>query len=371
MSEYICSSCKQVFTQRGRYDSHVARKRPCKISSELTSKSDEITSIIKDISNLLINEIIDPTDLPSHHVPIEKVKPFLKWVGGKTQIIDEVTANIPLSMNNYYEPFIGGGSVLFAILHLRAENKIIIHKKICASDLNPYLIGLYKNIQKNVDELIIELKSLVIHYGECEDGEVNRKADTFEDAMKSKESYYYWIRSSFNKMTPQEKVSVKGSAMFLFLNKTCFRGLYREGPRGFNVPFGNYDNPSVYDAVHLHDVATLIKDVEFQCTHFKDVLEKANKDDFYYLDPPYAPENEKSFVGYTADGFSLKEHTLLFGLCAKLNTNGTKLLLSNANVSLVKDSFPSPPFETKIISARRAIHSKTPSAKTEEVLIKN
>jgi DNA adenine methylase len=89
-------------------------------------------------------------------------------------------------MNNYYEPFLGGGSVLFAVLQLRAENKITIHKKIYASDLNPYLIGLYKNIQKNVGELIIELKSLVIHYGECEDGEVNRKADTLEEAMKSK-----------------------------------------------------------------------------------------------------------------------------------------------------------------------------------------
>ena len=165
------------------------------------------------------------------------VKPPLKWVGGKTQIIDQVIALFPREIDNYYEPFLGGGSVLLALLSHQRDKKITIKGSIVASDVNSNTIGLYRNIQNNVEEFIEKLQALVQTYSEIEGSEVNRKATSEAEAKTSKESYYYWIRDKFNKLTKEERAEVEGSALLLFLNKTCFRGVYREGPNGFNVPF--------------------------------------------------------------------------------------------------------------------------------------
>ncbi len=159
--------------------------------------------------------------------------------------------------------------------------------------------------------------------------------------------------------------------MLLFMNKTCFRGVYREGPHGFNVPFGNYKNPAILEEAHIRTVSKLIKDVVFTCRSFEESLASVEAGDFVYLDPPYAPETDSSFVSYTAEGFSLETHTALFKLCKTLHEKGVKLLLSNAEVKLVKDAFPSPPFTTTSVECRRAINSKNPEAKTKEVLISN
>jgi DNA adenine methylase len=302
---------------------------------------------------------------------MEIVKPFMKWVGGKTQIINDVFELFPKIMNNYHEPFLGGGSVLLALLTHKAKGSIKISGKIYASDLNSNLIGLYKNIQSNPDALIKEVKKIMEEFAKCEGTTVNRKASTLEEAMSSPESYYFWIRNKFNALTTEEKTSVIGSAMLLFMNKTCFRGVYREGPKGFNVPFGNYKNPSILDEEHIKTVSNLIKDVVFTSCSFSDALTKIKTNDFVYLDPPYAPENDTSFVGYTADGFDLENHKELFKLCGEMKAKNVKMLMSNAEVKLVKGAFPSPTYTTKIISCRRAIHSKQPGARTNEVLITN
>lgn len=302
---------------------------------------------------------------------MEPVKPFLKWVGGKTQIIKEVIGLFPTEMNNYYEPFVGGGSVLLALLSSVQQGAIQVSGHIFASDLNLNLIALYENVQKDVEALITAVRALTTEFATCTGTVVNRAPNTLAEAKNSRESYYYWIRARFNALDTGERSTVAASAMFLFLNKTCFRGLWREGPRGFNVPYGNYKNPSVIDETHIRAVSDLIKDVVFFCEPFTDCLSTCNAGDFVYLDPPYAPENHTSFVDYVAGGFSLENHTRLFELCGELRQKGVELLMSNADVEVVKNAFPAEEFEVKKISCRRAIHSVAPSSRTMELLIKS
>lgn len=299
------------------------------------------------------------------------VKPPLKWVGGKSQILDQVFALFPTQMNNYIEPFLGGGSVLLGVLSLRQQGKIQIDGNLYASDSNPNIIGLYQNIQMHCEELIAALQTIVTHYSTIQGTDVNRNATTLEEALSSRESYYYWTRTSFNALLKEEKVSPKGSAMLLFLNKTCFRGVYREGPHGLNVPFEKQNqNQTIFDTAHLHQVSELIQGVHFHCQGFQNSMAIAAVGDVVYLDPPYAPETATSFVGYNADGFSGENHALLFDMTHKLAEKRIKVIMSNADVPLVRQAFPEP-YQTQVISVRRAIHSKKPDARTNEVLITN
>ena len=289
-------------------------------------------------------------------------KPVLKWVGGKTQIIEEVLNLFPKRIENYHEPFLGGGSVLFACLSKGSK----ISGKIYASDINPNLIGLYKNIQLHPDEFIIELHKIINEFHECTGTEINRKPSTIEEAKTSRESYYYWTRAQFNSIPLEHRMSLKASCLFLFLNKTCFRGLYREGPNGFNVPYGNYKNPSILNDAHIHEVSKLIKNVVFTVEHFTSSMSRVKEGDFVYLDPPYAPINDASFVKYNAGGFELDDHKNLFKLSSELKCD---MLMSNSNVELVRDAFPESHYKIKTISCKRAIHSKDPNSKAEELLI--
>jgi DNA adenine methylase len=305
----------------------------------------------------------------------EIIKPFLKWVGGKTQIIEKVISSFPTYIIDYYEPFLGGGSVLLGLLSYIKMGKITVSGKIYASDINSNLITLYKNIQSSPDELIHEVDKIMDDYNNCKDYEVNRNAKDRYEAMTSKESYYYWIRTSFNKMNDEEKKSVFASAILLFMNKTCFRGVYREGPNGFNVPFEKIQkNQSILEKEHIKSVSNLIKDVIFITRPYTESLKFVKKGDFIYMDPPYAPESARSFVSYTKDGFNLEEHNKLFELCKKMNDDHVKWLMSNADVKLVRDTFEvvgDNTYKIETIEARRKINSKNPDSKTNEVLIKN
>lgn len=298
------------------------------------------------------------------------LKPFLKWVGGKTQILDEVLSRFPRAMRDYHEPFVGGGSVLLALLSHRATGAVAVSGTVYASDLNPTLIGLYKNVQGRVEELMAEVRRLVAEMpAAAANEEGNRSPASLEEARTSPESYYYWSRARFNAIT--DRTSVEASALFLLLNKTCFRGVYREGPRGFNVPYGHYKNPGLLDEAHLRAVSTLLGGVVFTCGSFSETLGRVQEGDFVYLDPPYAPLDTTSFVSYTADGFDLETHRALFKGIEGLRQKKASWLMSNADVALVKEAFPAAAgYETSLVSCRRAIHSKTPDARVNEVLIK-
>jgi DNA adenine methylase len=307
----------------------------------------------------------------------EVVKPFLKWIGGKTQILEHVLSYFPREINNYYEIFLGGGSVLFGLLSYIKLKNIKVLGKIYAYDINEPLIYLYKNIQTNHLELIKQVEDLThILNSIDEDFKINRNPNDLDEALSSKESFYYWIRKQYNNQTDEEKKTVLGSTFFLFLNKTCFRGLFRVGPNGFNVPYGNYKNPQVIDKKHIILITNLIKDVEFNVLDFENsidiIQQNVCENDFIYLDPPYAPETKNSFVKYTDKGFDLKNHKKLFTLCNELVSDfNLSILLSNANVSLVRDYFTNDLFYIEEILCKRSINSKKPGSKTIELLIKS
>ena len=300
-------------------------------------------------------------------------KPFLKWVGGKTQMIDKIVSKIPTEMENYHELFLGGGSVLLAMLSRQKQNKITIRDKIYAYDINPYLINLYKHIQSNKDEVYDFIQNYMDVYGSIETNKCikeERNTDIYEEAIKSKESYYYWLRSLFNNIKDSEDRAIEVSALFLILNKICFRGMYREGPNGFNIPYGNYKKtPTVITKETLYTVSELIKDVEFTNKGFVESIQSPIEGDFVYLDPPYAPENNTSFVGYVADGFTEENHKDLFEKTKNLDDTGILFMMCNAKVDMVTKSFKD--YEILDIEARRAINSKNPGSKTTEVLIFN
>ena len=161
--------------------------------------------------------------------------------------------------------------------------------------------------------------------------------------------------------------------MFIFLNKTCFRGVFRVGPKGFNVPYGHYNNPEIINKEHLCEIHNLIQGVIFECCDFTTSLSlsKIEKNDFVYLDPPYAPETDTSFVGYTKNGFDIKNHTQLFNTIHELTENNTKIMLSNSDVSLVRENFTNKKYNIKSILCKRTINSKNPEAKAKEVIIRN
>jgi len=300
--------------------------------------------------------------------------------------MDDVLAGFPREINNYYEPFLGGGSVLIAFLKNVKDGGKKLNGNVYASDLNADLISFYKNIQSRCDEFIAELRKMCDEFASIQGGGggggdevVNRNPASKEEAMMSQESYYYWTRAKFNELllllsgNAEERKTPLASAMLLFLNKTCFRGVYREGPNGFNVPFGHNKNPGIIDEENIRFVSGLIKDVVFTHCSFKSnpYLCLGKEGDFVYLDPPYAPETEKSFVGYTKDGFDLECHKELFKMCHEMTEKRVRILLSNADVKLVRDAFPLPLYTTRVISCRRAIHSKEPDSRTNEVLIAN
>lgn len=294
-------------------------------------------------------------------------KPCLKWVGGKTQYIDILLSNFPKSIQNYHELFLGGGSVLLAVLSLQKQNILHIENKLYAYDANERLIIMYKHIQSEKEKLFEYIEKYIYIYDNIKGTTIIRNPLTIEEANTSKESYYYWLRKKFNTIDIK---SIESSALFMILNKLCFRGVYREGKNGFNVPYGHYKKtPCIITKNELDILSNLIQNVEFICCDFTISIQSIHKGDFVYLDPPYFPENSTSFVGYTKYGFDMEQHKHLFNNIRELDTKKCKFCLSNSYVDFVLNSLSGFPYIE--ITAKRLIHSKNPETKTKEIIMYN
>jgi DNA adenine methylase len=381
MVKYTCENCGKEFKQKSHYNTHMNKKNPCVTESKIKEMIDNavkaklleinqdkniVVEIIKKEHNNF-NKLVKDVKYNKIKTP----KPILKWVGGKTQIMDKLIVEFPTEINNYREIFLGGGSVLLTLLSYVKSGLIKVYGNIYAHDLNEPLIYIYKNIQSNHNQLYDKLQEIIREFNKCGDGQINREPKNIDEAKISKENYYYWTRIEYNKLSFNDKKTILGSAMFIFLNKTCFRGVFRVGPKGFNVPYGHNKNPEIINKEHLDEIHDLIQGVIFECCDYNTSLASIEDNDYVYLDPPYAPETEESFVGYTENGFSLDNHNNLFKLIHKLTSTNKKIMLSNADVSLVRENFIDQRYNITSILCKRAINAKNPDAKAKEVIIKN
>jgi len=248
----------------------------------------------------------------------DEVRPFVKWAGGKGSLINQLTKYYPQGLLNgeidtYVEPFVGGGAVLINILK---QYKI---KNAYAFDINKDLINCYKVIQENVEELISQLQSM------------QEKYINFNTEERAK--YYYAIRDEYNSDSLNDETSVKRASEFIFLNRTCFNGLYRVNKAGkFNVPSGKYKNPTICDEENLRNLSQLIRDVKFIYGDYTKSEEYINDKTFVYFDPPYRPLNISSgFTSYTKEDFDDNDQKELACYYEKLNQKNVKLMLSNSN----------------------------------------
>ncbi len=273
-------------------------------------------------------------------------KPFVKWAGGKRQLIPILNQNLPESFGTYYEPFLGGGALLFHILTDKNGQKCSI------SDLNSDLVLAYTTIRDRIDSLIASLKNHEKNY------------------QKNSESYYYSIRES-NPRSEIEKTS-----RLIFLNRTCFNGLYRVNSKGkFNVPLGKYSNPNIVNEENLHAVSNILQSsrISIKCRDFEAVLRDAKKGDLIYFDPPYQPTSATAnFTSYTNKDFTYDDLTRLAELCLKLDSRGCNVLLSNSDSKEVTDIFAKNPWKITRIEANRSINSNSKKRTGHfELLIKN
>ena len=274
-------------------------------------------------------------------------KPFVKWAGGKRQLIPELLKHIPKNFNNYFEPFVGGGALFFELYNLG----ILKDKKVYLFDINKELINAYKVIRDYPNELIEKLK---------------------EFKAKHNKEFYYQIRELDRSEDYKNLDNITKAARFIYLNRTCFNGLYRVNKKGFfNVPMGNYKNPQIVNEENILAVSIALQNAIIKHYDYKEVLQYAQKSDFIYFDPPYYPLNEtSSFTSYTQDNFLEKEQIELFDTFKTLSNKGCFVLESNSDTNFINKLYKE--FTIEKVFANRAINSNgNKRGKITEVLIRN
>ncbi len=266
-------------------------------------------------------------------------RPFIKWAGGKGKLLSDLVSRVPANFNTYFEPFLGGGALFF---ELQPEKAVL-------ADFNAELINAYKVVQRDVEKLIEELSR---H---------RHNKRHFYRVRDFDRSPAFWVFSD-----------VERAARFIYLNKTCFNGLYRVNSRGeFNVPFGDYKNPAILDAENLRACSGALHGRELVRRSFEEVVSASSKGDFVYFDPPYMPVSKTAnFTAYGKEGFTAEDHTRLRDACIELDKKGVKFMLSNSDAPLVLELYRD--FNLETVQSSRSINSKaTLRGPVKEVIVRN
>ena len=272
-----------------------------------------------------------------------KVAPFLKWAGGKRQLLNQIKERMPKEYNDYYEPFIGGGAVLF---ELQPEKATI-------NDINISLINVYRQVKDNTEEFIELVKKL--------------DSEMWEDGKE----YYLDIREKYNDKLLKEEYDLELAALFTFMNKHCFNGLYRVNKKGlFNVPYNKSRRTSIEEDA-VRETAKYLKTVNILEGDFEEACKGAKKGDFIFFDSPYAPLNPTSFEAYTKEGFDVESHKRLAQLYDKLTERGCYCMLTNHNTEFINELYSNKGYRIDVVSVKRMINSDASNRKGEEVIICN
>ncbi len=278
---------------------------------------------------------------------VKSCSPFIKWVGGKRGLVSRLLPLFPSEFENYHEPFLGGGAVFFELYN----RGLLKDKKVFLSDINDELINAYLQVKENPTKLISELK---------------------KHKQEHSKDFYYLTRSldreaNFKKISP-----IKRAARFIYLNKTCFNGLYRVNSNGyFNVPMGSYKNPNIADEEVIFNASEALQNATIKCQSFTNVLKDAKSGDFVYFDPPYYPLSKTaSFTAYSKDGFFEAEQIKLFEVSRELSARGCKVAQSNSDTEFINNLYKD--FDINIVMMNRFINSKSDGrGKIKEVLVRN
>lgn len=266
------------------------------------------------------------------------MKPIIKWVGGKAGNWQAIKEMLPPTYNRYYEPFLGGGAIL---LELNPKEAYV-------NDINSELINMYIQVREDVEGVIKELSKL----------------DYNHSVWPDPKEYYYAVRSIFNRHRGEK--TIEQAAAFIYLNKHCFNGLYRENSKGeFNVPFNGKKAGGSFDAEHLREVSKQIHDVMFMNCDFEDCVYYADKEDFIFIDPPY----DNSFTDYTSAGFERDQQVRVANMFKKLSDKGCYCMLTNHDTPLIRDLYKD--YNIKVIDVRRSINRNGNDRKGKEVIITN
>ena len=241
------------------------------------------------------------------------VKPFLKWAGGKSQLLDVIREKYPRKIEKYCEPFVGGGAVLFDVLANYHPKEVLIN------DINPELINTYEQIRDNAEDVI----SLLLEMQEA----------FWPMNNEQRKEYYYSKRDRYNELISKSEPKTEKAALFVFLNKTCFNGLYRVNGKGFyNVPMGSYKKPPICDEENIRLISRLLQNVQVQCGEYSECADYIDNNTFVYIDPPYRPLSEtSSFTSYAKAEFGDEQQIQLGHFIEQISKKGAKVVASNSD----------------------------------------
>ncbi len=272
-----------------------------------------------------------------------KAAPFVKWAGGKRQLLPQIKERLPKQFNDYYEPFVGGGAVIFELL---PKNAVI-------NDINKALINTYRQIRDYPEEFITRVQTLDANMGDDLD------------------TYYYSLRECYNDKLMKEEFDMEMASLFVYINKHCFNGLYRVNGKGlFNVPCNKARKISC-DEESIRLTASYLKQVTILNGDFEVACKDAKKGDFVFIDSPYAPLNPASFEAYTKEGFDIESHKRVSRLFDELTSRGCYCMLTNHNTELINELYSNKGYTIDVVSVRRMINSDATNRKGKEVIICN